>query len=111
MAAVEQDHSGAGAEQRPLEGADRLFQAVQAHEPGDRRRLAAGNDQAVEMVQLLRLAHLDGLGAQPAQHRGVLAEVPLHREDSDFQRLGHLLDSSLALYSEAASAPKNPAPP
>src|SRR5689334_17139402 len=36
--AVEHDHPGAGAEDRPLEAADRLVEAVQAHQPRERRR-------------------------------------------------------------------------
>ena len=34
-------------------------------------------------IELLRLAHLDGLRAEPAQHCRVLAEVSLYRQDAD----------------------------
>ena len=41
------------------EAADRLLEPVEPHQPRDRGRLAARDDQAVEPVELLRLAHLD----------------------------------------------------
>ena len=44
-------------------------------------------DQPVETLQLARLADLDDLGAQAPQHRRVLAEVPLHGENADPERL------------------------
>jgi hypothetical protein len=34
---------------------------------------------------------LDGLGAAPPQHRGMLAKVPLHGEDADPEQLLHRL--------------------
>ena len=83
MVAVEQDHPGAGAEDRPLEAPDRLLDPVEPHQPRDRGRLAAGDDQAVEAVELLGLAHLDRLGAEAAQHGRVLAEVALDGQDAD----------------------------
>src|SRR5262249_58934206 len=72
-----------GAEHGPGERAQRLVEAVEAHQPHERGRLAARNDQAVEPVELLRLAHLDDVRAETAQHRRVLAEVPLDCEDPD----------------------------
>ena len=89
MVAVEHDHPGAGAEDRRLEPAQRLVDPVQPHQPADRGRLAARDDQAVEPVELLRQPHLDRLGAEAPQHRRVLAEVPLERQDADAQRLLH----------------------
>ena len=50
-------------------------------------RLAAGDDEAVEAVELLRLAHLDDVRAESAQHRRVLAEVALHGQNADPERL------------------------
>src|SRR5689334_849356 len=93
VVAVEQDHPGAGAEQRPRELADRVLEPVEADEAHDRRRLAARDDQSVEPGELLRLAHLDRVRAEPAQHGRVLAEVPLHRQNAD----SHSVDSSGAL--------------
>ena len=66
-----------------VELAHRLVEAVEAHEARDRRRLAARDDEPVEPGELLGQAHLDRLGAEPPQHVGVLAEVPLHGEDAD----------------------------
>ena len=81
--AVEQDHARARAEHRAAEAPDRLLEAVQPHEPRDRRRLAARDDEAVEPVELLREPHLDRLGAEAAQDGRVLAKVPLQGEDAD----------------------------
>ena len=94
MVAVEHDHPGAGAEDRRLEPVQRLVDPVQPHQPADRGRLAARDDQAVEPVELLRQPHLDRLGAEAPQHRRVLAEVPLERQDADLQPLVHHFDSS-----------------
>ena len=55
----------------------------------DRSRLAAGDDEPVEPVELLGKAHLDRLRAEPPQHGRVLAEVSLHGEDADLERLLH----------------------
>ena len=85
VVAVEQDHPGARAEDRLLEPAQRLVEPVEAHQPRHRRRLAARHDQPVEPVELLGQAHLDRLGAEPAQHGRVLAKVSLHGEDADSQ--------------------------
>ena len=81
--AVEHDHPGAGAEDRGLEGADRVVEPVQPHQARHRRRLAARDDQPVEPLELLRQAHLDDLGPEPAQHRDVLAERSLQGQDAD----------------------------
>src|SRR5438874_1595662 len=83
VVAIENDHPRARSEDGRLEAAQRLVQPVQAHEPRDRRRLAAGQDQAVEPLQLLGQADLDRLGAEAPEHIRVLAEVPLHGEDAD----------------------------
>ena len=99
MVAVEQDHPRAGPEERALERADRFLEPVEADEARDRRRLAAGDHEPVELLELLRLAHLDDLSAEPAQHRRVLAEVSLHRQDSDSHGFAHVLDCSPGLCS------------
>ena len=83
MLAVEQDHPGAGPEDGALEAADRLLEPVEPHQARDRRRLAARDDEPVEPVELLGLAHLDDVRAEPAQHRRVLAEVALDGENTD----------------------------
>ena len=81
--AVEHDHAGAGTEDRGRERADRLVEAVQAHQAHHRGRLAARDDQPVEAVELLRQAHLDPLDAEATQHRDVLTERSLQGEDAD----------------------------
>src|SRR6478736_9405877 len=62
MVAVEDDHPGARAEDRAAEPAHRLVEAVQPHEPPDRGRLAAGDHEPVEPVELLGKPHLYRLG-------------------------------------------------
>ena len=89
MVAPEQDHPGAGPEDRRLEMPQRLVEAVELRELEDRRRLPARNDEAVDPLELLRLPHLDDLRAEPPQHRRVLAEVPLHGEDADPDLIPH----------------------
>ena len=54
MLAVEHDHPRAGAEDRLLEAAHRLVEPVQAHQPHERRRLAAGDHEPVEPVRAAR---------------------------------------------------------
>ena len=81
VVAVEEDHPGAGPEDGPR--AQRLLEAVDPDQTHDRGRFAAGDDEPVEVLELLRLAHLDRLGAEAPQHGRVLAEVALDGEDSD----------------------------
>ena len=83
MVPVEDDHPGAGAEDRAWELPHRLVEPVEPHQPHERRRLAARDHEPVETLELLRLAHLDDVGAERAQHRRVLAEVALDCEDAD----------------------------
>src|SRR3954447_9256248 len=83
VVAVEQDHPGAGPEDCAAEARDRLLEAVEADQAGHRGRLAARDDEPVEPGELLRLADLDDVGAEPSQHRGVLPEVALDCEDAD----------------------------
>src|SRR4051794_5705976 len=83
MSAVEHDHPRAGAEEGAGELAHRLVEAVEPHQAHERGRLAARDDQPIEPLQLLRLADLDGVGAEPTKHRRVLAEVSLDCQDAD----------------------------
>jgi hypothetical protein len=78
MVAVEDDHARAGAEDRAAEPAHSLVEAVEPHQARDCGRLAAGDDQPVETLELPGEPHLDRLGAEPSQHGRVLPEVPLH---------------------------------
>jgi hypothetical protein len=90
--AVEHDHPGAGAEDRLLEAPQRVVEAVEPHQPRDRRRLSARDDQAVEAFQLLRQPHLDRLRAQAPEHERMLAKVPLHGKHADPKRPVHGAD-------------------
>src|ERR1700751_2610296 len=92
VVAVEDDHPRTRSEDRAAELAHRLVEPVEPHEPADRGRLAAGDDEPVEPVELLGKPHLDRLGAEPAQHGCVLAEVALHGEQADAERLFPFLD-------------------
>src|SRR5215213_1849689 len=83
MRAIEHDHPRAGAEDRSCEALHRLVEAVEPHQPHERRRLAARDDEAVQALQLIGLPDLDRVGPEASQHRRVLAEVPLHSEHTD----------------------------
>ncbi len=83
VVAVEHDQARTRAEDRLLEPPDRVFEPVEPHQAHERRRLTARDDEPVEPVELLRLADLDRLCAEPTQHRRVLAEVPLECQDAD----------------------------
>ncbi len=48
----------------------------------DRRALAAGNDERVDLVELLRTADIDRLGAEALEGLEMLAEVALQAEDA-----------------------------
>ena len=48
---------------------DRLVEPVEPHQAHERRRLPAGNDEPVEILELLGLPHLDRVDAEPPQHR------------------------------------------
>src|SRR5512133_585658 len=74
---VEHDHACAGAEHGTGEPAHGLVEPVEAHQAHERRRLAAGDHEPVQALELLGLAHLDRAHAEAAQHREVLAEVAL----------------------------------
>src|SRR5512132_389995 len=78
--ACEDDHAGARAEDRhagtrPL--TDRLDQPVGASELADRRRLAAGERETVDLGDLLGRAHLDRGRAELGERCDVLPEVAL----------------------------------
>ena len=107
VVAVEEDHPGAGPEDGPGEPPQRLLEPVDPDQAHDRGRFPAGDDEPVEVLELLRLAHLDRLGAEAPQHGRVLAEVALDGEDSDL--LGHSyqprVSSSSSGRSDAAERP------
>ena len=87
--AIEDDHARTRAEDRSSICANRLVEPVQLGESHDRRRLTAGDDEAVETVELLGQAHLRDLGAELPERRRVLPEGSLQGEDADAQRPLH----------------------
>ena len=82
----EEDRARAGAPHRhPL--AHALTQLrddlVPRRELADRRALAAGDDERVDVVELLGSAHIDRVRADAAQRAQVFGEVALETEDAD----------------------------
>src|SRR6187551_3789047 len=75
--AVDEDHPGTGAEDRPPERPDRLVEPVEPRELRDRRRLPAGDDEPVEIVELLGEPDLHHVRAGVAQRARVLPKCPL----------------------------------
>src|SRR5437763_1974257 len=59
MVPVEHDHSGACAEHGRRELTQRIVEPVEPHQSHERRRLPSRNDDPVETLELLGLAHLD----------------------------------------------------
>src|SRR5437763_9481916 len=83
VVSVEHDHPGTRAEHRARKLTNRLVEPVEPHQPHERRRLPARHDEPVQPFELLRLPDLDDVRAEPTQHRGVLAEVPLYCQNAD----------------------------
>ncbi len=65
------------------DAAKRLDQPVQRGEPSDCRRLAAGNDQAADSVEVLRSAYLTGDRTATLETVLVLSKVALEGENAD----------------------------
>jgi hypothetical protein len=80
---VADDQPGAGAEDRSsglVVRAERRLQTGRRDALGDRRTLAAGDDEAVESLQLGRGADLGQIGGtELAQRAGVCLEIALQR--------------------------------
>ena len=79
---VANDQAGAGAEDRPpglVVGAQRRLQLRRLDALGDRRALAAGDDEAVEAGQVGGPTDLGYFGAELAQGAGVSLEAALQR--------------------------------
>ncbi len=87
MVAIEHDHPGAGAEDRPAKrriASSRPYRCISRVNAVDS---PPGITSPSSPSELLGLAHLDDVGAEATQHRRVLAEVALHGEDTDPERL------------------------
>src|SRR3954454_12650346 len=96
MVAVEHDQAGARAQHRRAgahELPERLGQALGGDAQRHRRRLAAGQHEAVEAVEGGGRPHLAHVGAEVAQHPQVRVEAALQRQDAD-QR--HVLQARAA---------------
>src|SRR5258706_9697681 len=82
----DEDRPGAGAPHRHAAG-DPFPQLrddpVPLGELADGRALAAGDDQRVDVVELIRPAHITCLGTDAGQNAQVLGEVALETEDAD----------------------------
>src|SRR6478752_1770322 len=83
MVPVENNHACARTKDRLLERTDRLVETVELHQTHERRRLSAGNHEAVKALQMLRFPHFDRIDAESLQHRHVFAEIALDGEDAD----------------------------
>ena len=69
--------------------AQRLGEALALDAERHRRRLAAGDHQPVEAVEVGGHAHLAHVGAEAAQHARVRLEVALQREHADERHGAH----------------------
>ena len=88
----EHDHPGARPVHRHPGGdplAQRPLEAEGAHELVHRRRLPAGDAEAVDLGHLLGPPDRDGAGAADAQGHDVLTHVTLDCEDADEGDAGH----------------------
>jgi hypothetical protein len=70
-------HSGRGAL------AELRDDPVVVRQLSDRGALTAGDDERVDVIELLGPAHVDTVGADIAQRAEMLAEVALEAEDAD----------------------------
>src|SRR5216117_2939616 len=109
----QENQPGAGAEDRPplgVELLERRHEPPLVHEFEQRRALAPGNDEAVDVRELLGLADFARLDAAPPQRLGVEVEVALQREDADFHRSaragGRRSARTLSVISPLASRPR-----
>src|SRR3712207_25493 len=104
---VEQDHPGARPEDGRGEAANRLLEPVEPGEPADRRRLPAGEDKAVQPVEVAGPPHLHDVCPETFEHPRVLADVPLDGENADhgFPRHAQIVSAA----KSKARARTNPA--
>src|SRR5690606_10068858 len=83
---AEQDRCGARSQDRwpgPAEGAQRFEQVEPLGQHRHGGRLAAGQDEAVDGVELVGPPHLDGADPEGPEEIDVQAERPLKGEDPD----------------------------
>ena len=81
----EQDRAGTGAKSGlGLDELLELFESGVAQEFQERSRFASGDDEAVDLVELLRLFDEQNFGAQLFEPAAVGVEIALEGQDSDF---------------------------
>ena len=83
--ARDEDRAGAGPPHRHAVGhalIELRDEAVLRGELADRRALAAGDDQRVDVIELLGTADVDGLRTDALESLAMLAEVALQAEDA-----------------------------
>ena len=96
----EQDGAGAGApdwQTAAAESDEGLSQVVGDQQSGDGGALAAGDDQAVDVLELVDRADLERLSAGASERGGVLGEVALQRENADVDGLSSVAASSVVV--------------
>ena len=84
--AGKQDGASAGAEDRldcAQNSSERLEEVLLLEELEHGGGFAAGQNQAIKISQVVRFAHLDGVGARIGECRGVCGVVALNRQDAD----------------------------
>ena len=89
--ARQDDHPRARPEQRRAARGkvqDRPAHPPAVDQPAHGRALAPGQDQAVDVLEMLRQAHLDRLHADGAQDREMLGEGALEGQHADLHRTG-----------------------
>ena len=91
-----------GSAAAPEVGTDRRLEAVALDRLGDRRALAARDDQRVEPGEILGIADLARVGAELGEHAEVGGEVALAGQDSDARRSA---DAAGTTSRAAAAAP------
>ncbi len=84
----EQDCAGAGAKDGPTVGgelANGVRKAFSLEKLKLRCALAAGKNQTIAVFKVDDGAHLNGIGVEAPEHRGVGLEITLNGKNSDFQ--------------------------
>src|SRR5262249_49023018 len=107
-----QNRARAGAEHRPRasEIADRFEEPFVAHQREHRAALAAGEDEPIDLRELLPLPDVDRLRARAFDCAAVGGEIALEREHSDLLHYQPRVCSSSPSGSLAISSPGMAAP-
>ena len=105
MRSIEQDHPRTGAEDRSVEGSDRIPEAVEIRQLRHRRRLSARDHEPVELVELSGKPDLHCINPEPPEHLQVLAERALQSKNADAGSVGshHPIVTSVTAAGAGAS--------